>query len=732
MARCLVTGVAGFIGSHLAQALLAQGWRVTGVDCLTDYYDRRLKRANLSEFAQHTAFQWVEGDLNNLDLAALLKDVDVVFHEAGQPGVRGSWGTNFAPYVRNNIEATQLLLEGARKTKIEKFVYASSSSVYGRAPLPMREDGPTHPCSPYGVTKLAAEQLCLTYAGSFGLPVVALRYFSVYGPRQRPDMAFARFLHALHADEDVVIFGDGKQTRDFTYVADAVEATVQAALRGAAGEVYNIGGGAQVTLLDGLSMLERITGRTGRVTYRPGQEGDVTDTLADTAKARADLGFAPRVDLQAGLERQAKWFEERRRDPQGARAPAQEDHRAPSRILLYSHDTYGLGHLRRNLAIAGHLLQRDPPYSVLLLTGSPVIEGWPKPPGLRVQPLPAVVKVGAEQYATFDGDVSFKETKARREALIIDTIRTFQPHLFLVDHAPAGMKGELVEALKVIRQEFPSMRTVLGLRDILDSAEVVRSLWREQGIYELLDTHYDRILVYGCANLFDVVSGYELPPAVAAKVRYCGYVARAWARRGSTASDGALANGSARPTVLVTAGGGGDGYPLLEAYLRSLDGIPPGAALSVVVAGPLMPPEKLQALEERAARRSDVRLIPYTTELLHLLLGADLVVAMGGYNTTAEIVANGKAAILVPRAAPRAEQRMRAALLHRLGLAWIVQPEEDVPARLSELMLAALAGARPPRSGVRATDLGGLEQVGEAVDDLVGTGQRPAARQVHA
>jgi predicted glycosyltransferase len=390
------------------------------------------------------------------------------------------------------------------------------------------------------------------------------------------------------------------------------------------------------------------------------------------------------------------------------------------RVLLYSHDTFGLGHLRRNLAIAAHLLRRRQPFSVLLLTGSPVAASWPMPVGLQVQALPPVVKTGAEKYASLDTSYSFATTKARREAVILESIIRYRPDVLLVDHAPAGMKGELLEALVFIRERMPATRNVVGLRDIIDSPQAVLSLWHEQNIYQLLQAAYDQVFVYGSRHLFDSVSEYHFPPAVAAKTRYCGYIAHNGRDVAVARHLHAAPAASGPPVILITAGGGGDGYPLLAAYLHALDRVSHDAAQSIMVTGPLMATEKRHALELAAAQRRDVRIIPFTTELEELIRRADLVVAMAGYNTTVEILAAKKRAILVPRAAPRMEQRLRAALLSNMGLASVVQPEEDLTARLAELIQHALAGARLPRNDSNAVDLGGVHRVGDLLAELVG------------
>ena len=307
--KALVTGAAGFIGSHLAERLVETGATVTGIDCFTSHYPRELKERNLARLRRGAGFSLVESSLAEADLPALLGGVTHVFHLAAQPGVRKSWGRDFRVYTVNNVEATQTLLEACVGKPIERLVYASSSSVYGdEVPLPMREDARLQPVSPYGVTKLAAEHLCRLYHVNHGVPAVSLRYFTVYGPRQRPDMGFSRFLHAATRGDTVPQFGDGRQTRDFTFVADAVDATVAAGTRGTPGGVYNIGGGSRVALLEAFELIRRITGRPLLVEPVEAQRGDMRDTYADTARARADLAFAPTVTLEEGLRAQYDWM----------------------------------------------------------------------------------------------------------------------------------------------------------------------------------------------------------------------------------------------------------------------------------------------------------------------------------------------------------------------------------------------------------------------------------------
>jgi nucleoside-diphosphate-sugar epimerase len=307
--NALVTGAAGFIGSTLAGRLLDRGSRVVGVDCFTDYYPRATKELNLEPLRARAGFTFVEARLQDADLPALLRDATHVFHLAAQAGVRRSWGRDFGVYTVHNIEATQVLLEACVGRAIERVVYASSSSVYGDGGTgPMREDAMVQPVSPYGVTKLAAEQLCYLYAVNHGVPATALRYFTVYGPRQRPDMAFHRFFRAALRGEPITVFGDGGQTRDFTYVDDAVAATIAAAERGAVGRTYNIGGGSRVSVNEVLELVGRVSGRSLRVERGPAQKGDMRDTWADTARARADLGFAPSVSLEDGLREEHRWL----------------------------------------------------------------------------------------------------------------------------------------------------------------------------------------------------------------------------------------------------------------------------------------------------------------------------------------------------------------------------------------------------------------------------------------
>ena len=307
--KAVVTGAAGFIGSHLTESLLADGHDVIGVDAFVDYYPREVKERNLARALDHRSFRLVEASLQEMDLEPVLDGASEVFHLAAQAGVRASWGQDFAVYTDNNVLATQRLLETAVAARVPRVVYASSSSVYGdAAALPLQEDTACRPVSPYGVTKLAAEHLVNLYHSNMGVPVVSLRYFTVYGPRQRPDMAFHRFLKAAREGSPIRLFGDGRQTRDFTYVDDIVAATRAAADSGRPGGVYNVGGGERVAMTDVIARIERVTGRRLAVEREGAQKGDMRDTLADTSAAGRDLGFHSTVTLDDGLAREWDWI----------------------------------------------------------------------------------------------------------------------------------------------------------------------------------------------------------------------------------------------------------------------------------------------------------------------------------------------------------------------------------------------------------------------------------------
>ena len=288
--------------------MIREGHRVLGIDSFSDYYSADVKVSNILGLESEKRFRLVRGDLLTANLAELLDGVDYIFHQAGQPGVRESWGKSFDVYLKTNVLATQLLLEAAKDQPIKKFVYASSSSIYGEAEsFPISEETVPHPESPYGVTKLAGEQLCYLYWRNHGVPTVSLRYFTVYGPRQRPDMAFHKFIRAIFEGSEVTIYGDGAQTRDFTYVEDAVSANVLACQSELAGEVMNIGGGSQITLRKAIEVLERVVGKRAKLRFEASKHGDARNTAADISRARTLLGYDPSVGLEKGLSKEVEY-----------------------------------------------------------------------------------------------------------------------------------------------------------------------------------------------------------------------------------------------------------------------------------------------------------------------------------------------------------------------------------------------------------------------------------------
>ena len=311
MTNTIVTGVGGFIGSHLAETLLNQGDKVIGIDEFNDYYNPTLKRQNISQFQNHPGFQLIENNIQSLNWSELLVDVDVVYHQAAQAGVRPSWGKGFLDYTERNINATQIILEAAIDApNLKRLVYASTSSIYGDAEtFPTPETVCPQPVSPYGITKLAAERLGKLYHQNFGVPCVYLRYFTVYGPRQRPDMAFHKFFKWILQDQPISIYGDGQQTRDFTFIGDAVAANLLAAIvPSAIGEIFNIGGGSRVVLAEVINIMEGIVGRPIKKNFVEKARGDARHTSADVSKAERILGYQPQVSLTEGLRQEWEWM----------------------------------------------------------------------------------------------------------------------------------------------------------------------------------------------------------------------------------------------------------------------------------------------------------------------------------------------------------------------------------------------------------------------------------------
>jgi UDP-glucose 4-epimerase len=304
--RALITGCAGFIGSNLTDRLLNEGFEVIGIDRFSDYYSSDIKENNLFNAQKNERFSLIEEDIAEMET---FPDADYVFHLAAQAGVRASWGKSFDIYTHDNIQTTQRLLEYYKGTIIKKFVYSSSSSVYGNVSLPMHEGQMLRPVSPYGVSKLAAEHLCYLYWKNYGVPVISLRYFTVYGPRQRPDMGINKFFKAIQRSDPITIFGDGNQTRDFTFIDDVVEANLIAALcNGVSGEAFNIGGGNRISVQALITTIEEVTGETAHIIYGEEQKGDVQDTWADTEKAERLLSWRAEVRIPEGLKRYYQWI----------------------------------------------------------------------------------------------------------------------------------------------------------------------------------------------------------------------------------------------------------------------------------------------------------------------------------------------------------------------------------------------------------------------------------------
>ncbi len=389
------------------------------------------------------------------------------------------------------------------------------------------------------------------------------------------------------------------------------------------------------------------------------------------------------------------------------------------RLMLYAHDTYGLGHLRRNLAIASHLLRTTEQLQIVLVSGSPVAARFPLPRGLSLVRLPSVVKVAPEEYASRDGQVSFGIVSRARAAIIADIARRFQPDALLVDHAPQGMKGELLPTFEVLRRHVPETRIVLGLRDVLDDPTAVRETWAAQGVLDTLEDVYHRVLVYGSRDLLDVGAAYGIPARLRPRISYCGYVARDLeAHTPGVAGDGVSL--PLRQYVLGTAGGGEDGVPVLRATLRA------AAALgveSLLVTGPLMPARIREELAAEAATTGGAHVVEFVTDLQRVMAKAAAIVTMGGYNTLCEAVVTGVPTVVVPRTWPRREQAIRAALFADRGLVRVVDPGDDLAERLVIPLGAAL---KDDVRSVTRIDLDGVRRVRDALLDEVA---RPRADQ---
>lgn len=715
----LVTGAAGFIGSSLCDALLTAGWRVRGIDAFTSNYDPDQKRLNLASALESTDFELIEADLTTCDLACLLESVDAVLHLAGEPGVSTSWGAGFGRYVERNVFATQRLLEAAASRSVSRFVYASSSSIYGNgARRAVPESTTPRPASPYGVSKLAAEHLIGAYAEQ-GLSAVSLRYFSVYGPRQRPDMALHRFIEAGLDGRPLTVYGDGGQVRDFTYVGDVVAATIAALTADLSpGTVLNVAGGRPVCVADLVALVGELLGlATLPVENRPERRGDVSRTNGAVTAARVRLGWEPLTDLRTGVASQVEWHRARRQarsaQPQALSFMSPSTERAGARLLIYTQDGLGLGHLRRASSVATEFLGREPQGWVLTISDSPLGTLLRDVPNHDYLKLPSIVKAGPGDWHSLSLPLDFANVRQLRSRLILEAATAFRPDVLLVDHMPHGAMGELLPTLEALN-DSPT-RIVLGVRDIIDAPDVVQQRWRAEGALDALIRHYDQVLVYGSRKVFDIAREYGWPDELAELVRYCGYVCtpdppddprRVRARR--------LAGMPRGRMIVAMAGGGADANELMSTLLDALPEICASQpCVLVLVTGPFMPDCERQALKRRA-EKLPVRLRTMVRDPLSYVAAADVVVAMAGYNTTMEILRLRTPAVLVPRRGPSREQRMRAQRFAQRGWVSQIDPEELDPSRLAEAVLEALAD-EPAADPSRAPDLGGLAR---AVDHL--------------
>jgi predicted glycosyltransferase len=390
--------------------------------------------------------------------------------------------------------------------------------------------------------------------------------------------------------------------------------------------------------------------------------------------------------------------------------------------LVYAHDTYGLGHLRRTLAIAGHLTRAIPDLNVLLLTGSPIAHNFPMPPRTDYVKLPSVIKTDDEQYRARDLDVSLASIVGLRAALIADAARLFAPDLVLVDHAPLGMKGEILPALRALRRSSPSTRIVLGLRDVIDEPRKIRKQWTDHGVYAAVAELYDRVFVYGQADFFDPVEAYAFPPALAARTRFCGYIQREDATRSSASLKSELGL-QASPFVLVTTGGGGDGITLEETCLDAWKLMHHASPTQlVVIAGPLLAPPEQARLERLALEAGPaVRLLRFHPDVPGLLRACSLVVAMGGYNTICEIVSAGCPAVVVPRAHPRLEQHIRAQAFAARGLVQMLPARTLSTETLADAMRQAVRQGGPSRQILSRWNSDGLRNIASEFASLLST-----------
>lgn len=703
MGSYLVTGAAGFIGSHLTERLLAEGHRVRAVDRFSSYYARDLKEANLAGCRTQPGFELIEADLADTDVGSLLAGMDGVFHLAAQPGVRPSWGEGFVEYVRDNLVATQRLFDALARCPIPAVV-ASSSSVYGDTQaLPVSEEQvQLAPVSPYGLTKLTVEHLARIYIQQHGIHTVMMRYFTVYGPRQRPDMAFTRFLRAALAGETLEVLGDGSQSRDFSYVGDVVDATIRA-LAAPTGRVYNVGGGEPTSLQAVITTVGQLLERPLAIDRQPMAPGDVRHTWADTSRARQELGWEPRTSLQEGLAAQLAWLQGTTRCPPVVTRPDRSAHsveRRP-RILTYSHDGFGLGHLRRNLRLVDALTTEVPAASAMMVTGCAASHYFRFPDNVDYVKLPSLTKVGNGRYVSRRLGLDGPSASRLRSAVAAAAAEEFEPDLVLVDHYPLGVGRELEETLRRIRADLPDTKIVLGWRDILDGPDQVRRNWVESGQIEAIDRLYDQVMIYGCQDLYDPVREYDLPASVAARTTFTGYLLDATA-------GGALTPGDERAVACVL-GGGEDGRAVAWAFLEAMSHLTCHGWSGTLVTGPLMEAEAANALRD-AASKLGVRCVGFVDDMAGFLSSTGVVVAMGGYNTVCEVLAAGTPAVIIPRVTPREEQLIRARRLAARGLVRVLHPTEATGAVVAR---AVTEQAELTRAEVRSRvssslDVGGL------------------------
>jgi predicted glycosyltransferase/uncharacterized protein YbjT (DUF2867 family) len=609
MSTYLVTGAAGFIGSHLSERLLSNGHIVRGADRFSDYYGRDVKEANIASCRARPGFELIEADFADADLDGLL------------------------------------------------------------------------------------------------------RYFTVYGPRQRPDMAFMRFLRAALSGEPLRLLGDGTQSRDFSYVSDVVDATIRS-LAAPRGRIYNVAGGEPTSLNAVVDILESLLDRALVVEREQPNAGDVRHTWSDTSRARHELGWMPQTTLLEGLGAQLAWL-----NRAAPAAPAGTHHadrhrielvtggssartslteRRP-RVLTYSHDGFGLGHFRRNIRLVDALAAELPGTAALMLTGSPASHYFQFPEFVDYLKLPSLAKVANDRYVSRSLGIDADRVSSMRSALAMTAAIEFEPDVVLVDHYPLGVGRELEPMLRRIRADLPGTRIILGWRDILDRPARVNRTWRDSGQIDAINRFYDQVLIYGCRDLYDPLVEYRLPGSVASRVTFTGYLVDQAIEFSPPDSD------QGRMAVCVL-GGGEDGQRTAQVFIDAMTHLRPSEWSATLVTGPLMAAETFRRLDE-AALQIGVRCLRFVDDVPALLRAANVVVAMGGYNTICEILAAGTPAVIIPRTIPREEQLLRARLLAARGLVSTLHPAKACGARLAALIKEQSALDRMQLRAQRASSL---------------------------